>query len=226
MMRALLTLAGAVALSGCAIQERVTLLAPAQEGNEVGAVDILRGEDLTRVAALETQGTQARMRGGSNPRVQELDEEDPLHQQLINSLPLGTASDSFYFDEGEDLLPDAQMGRLQAFISTYIAAYDSRYEETDPEDRPGLHIEIAGFSSASGNRPTEEEIMERNLEISEERANMAYRQIFQRLNQANISVAPSGYEIFAAGDKQARADAQAGNEMAPESYRRVTVTVR
>ena len=217
-MRFLLALGGALALVGCASNERVTLLAPAQPGNETGSVVVLHGDNEGAETALDMAGQQANLRGTRAPSVRTLDDEVPLHRQLIGSLPLQTASDSFFFEVGQGQLADAELTRLQQFIQDYISRYDRRYPEDQSDERPELHIEIAGFSSASGNSAD-------NLQLSERRALAAYSQIFHRFNEAEVPIAAEGFEIFAAGDKQALLDS-GGERVEVEGYRKVTVTLR
>lgn len=203
----LIALGGALALAGCAAsKERVTLLSPAQPGKGTGAV-VIEYKD-GREAYLTQANQRARLRGEKEPRLEQFDEVDPVHTQIMRFLPKMLARDFFYFATGEGTLSDTEMDRLQAFLAQNI------------ENRPGVEIEIAAHTDATGT----EEI---NNRISAERARTVLGQVLKRVSDANLPVKEDDIDTVASSWHWARSSLAPGEAGKPDrSYRVVVVTVR
>lgn len=207
-MRWLLALGGALVLAGCATsKERVTLLSPAQEGKAVGAV-VVEDEAGEVIEVLDAPNEQARLRGTRRPRVEELAQEDPLYRALMEGLPKLAVRELFYFglDEGE--LRPAELDRLQAWLAQNIM------------DRPGLQIEIAAHTDATGT-------LEINDRLSLERAQNVLGQVQQRVAAGQIDIDRNDIDVVASSWHWARSGLAPGAEAQPDNrYRVVVVTVR
>lgn len=206
MMRLLLALGGALALAGCATsKERVTLLSPAQEGKAIGGIVVEHEEGETFLGAVNQQ---ASLRGTKAPKFKQLDETDPLHTDIMGSLPPASARDLFYFGFEQGTLSPEELDRLQAWLTQNI------------QDRPGLHIEIAAHTDATGT-------LEVNDRVSRQRADNVLGQVLERVESANIPVQREDIDVVASSWHWARSGLAPGAAAQPDQrYRVVVVTVR
>lgn len=196
-MRAGFALAGALLLAGCVAGDRVTLL-PAAQDRDVGAVAVL-SEDGTETV-LDTANQQARLSKGT-PRVRQLDQTDPAYAALIADLPRGEATRAIAFGTAEFRLSDAQIAALQQWIASDEAA----------GERPGRQFVIRAYADSFGSE-------EDNLALSQRRA----FEVAEQLRAAGIAVDPE--DVVGMGEYAAQAEL--GDEVRSQKYRRVDVVIR
>ena len=203
----LIALGGALALAGCAnSKERVTLLSPVQPGKDTGAVVVEYADGSE--AYLTAANQQAKLRGDKEPRLKQLDEVDPVHTEIMGSLPKNFARDNFYFATGEGTLSASEMDRLQTFLAQNI------------ENRPGVEIEIAAHTDATGSEAV-------NDRVSQQRASTVLGQVLKRVNDANLPVGEDDIDTVASSWHWARSALEPGQVGQPDpAYRVVVVTVR
>jgi outer membrane protein OmpA-like peptidoglycan-associated protein len=202
-----MALGGALAMAGCSTsKERVTLLSPSQAGKDAGGVVIEFDDGEGFVSEV---GQQVKLRGKKQPYINRgFDKTDPFYRELMRDLPKGAARDYFYFNLGEGTLSDTEMDRLQAFLSESIV------------DRPGLEIEIAAHTDATG----DEEVNDR---VSDQRAKTVLGQVLERVNASQLSVTEDDIDVVASSWHWARSRLQPGEVGQPNrDYRVVVVTVR
>jgi len=202
----IIALGGALALAGCATpKERVTLLSPAQVGKDVGGV-VVEYEDGE--AYLGQPNQQAALRGEKAPRFTQLDQAEPFYTDLMGDLPKMLARDFFYFATGEGTLREEELDRLQLFLANSI------------QDRPGLAIEIAAHTDATGTEAI-------NDRVSTQRAQTVLGQVLERVEAAQIPVEPDDIDVVASSWHWARSGLQPEETgQANRAYRVVVVTVR
>jgi len=204
--RGTMVLGGALALAGCATsKERVTLLSPAQAGKAVGGV-VVEYEDGE--AYLSQPNQQAKLRGEKVPRFKQLDEVEPSYSTLMNGLPPLAAREQFYFGFNKGTLEPDQLDSLQRFLSENI------------KDRPGLHIEIAAHTDATGTEDV-------NNRVSQERATAVLGQLLERIEAGQIEVSREDIDVVASSWHWARDTlSKTPDQYDPASFRVVSVTVR
>lgn len=214
MRRALegLSLAAALLLSACATsKERVTLLDPAEtpggEGSSMGSLVVEHDGEET---VIDTANQQAQLKGDNRrPRVVQLDERDPFHSDVMDALPKGAQTETFYFAHGEDRLSEADADALLAWLTDQL------------EGREGVHIEIAAHTDATGSE-------EFNQDLSSRRAGFVRDQIVQRIrDQGRSDIAEDNIEPYPSGWHWARSNiAEGEGAQSDPRYRVVVVTIR
>lgn len=207
-MKLLLALGGALVLAGCATsKERVTLLPPAQVGKAVGGL-VVEDQDGAVVGVLDAPNQQARLRGTKAPRLGVLEEPDPFYSEVMDGLPKLAARELFYFAIASDELSASELDRLQAWLADTI------------QERPGLQIEIAAHTDATGSE-------ELNNQLSQRRASAVLNQVMQRINDGQIPIDGDDIDVVASGFYWARSGLAPGQDAQPDPrYRVVEVTVR
>lgn len=205
-MRLILALGGALVLAGCAAsKERVTLLSPAQDGKDIGAL-VVEHED--GVTVLDTANHHAKLRGARRPKVAVLEENNPFHSEVMDGLPTVAAQELFYFGLEEGTLRPAELDRLQRWLAENIPG------------RPGLHVEIAAHTDATGTQ-------EINDRVSQERAANVLEQVLERIEAGEIDVSQDDIDVVAGSWHWARSGLAPGAQAEPDrAYRVVVVTVR
>lgn len=175
MKAALLGLAGAFVLGGCA-SDKLTLVEN-EDGAETGAVaviDEVTGEDK---ALVNTALTEAKLSNRPKPRA--VKELKPAYTQLLGSLPPKARGFTITFAVGKSKISDDQRGILE----------DLRNELSI---RPGAQIEVVGFTDSTGND-------KRNDEISKDRA----LAIVEELREYGFPVDPE--DAVGRGEDEAKA---------------------
>lgn len=207
-MRLLLALGGALVLAGCAAsKERVTLLSPVQDGKDVGAV-VVEDDEGNTLAVLDAGNQQAALRGTRRPRVEMLEADDPFYAEVMDGLPRLAARELFYFGLDSDELSTSELDKLQAWLADNI------------QDRPGLQIDIAAHTDATGSE-------ELNNSLSQRRAEAVLNQVRERIRTGQIDIDEGDIDVVASGFYWARSGLAPGE--APKQdprYRVVVVTVR
>ena len=226
-MRALVVIAAGLTMTACASTERVTLLHPVQVDKRVSCELASRGataEDGTpvtcpvggvvvehrngRTAYISEENQQARLGRSRSPRVQSLDEADPFHAEVMNSLPIEPVRGNFYFALGEGTLASDELERLQIWLN---AALDGR---------EGAEVEIAAHTDATGTQAI-------NDRISTERANAVLAQVYQAIDAGGVAVSKDDVNAVPGSWHWARSYLEPDEVGQPDDrFRVVVVTVR
>ena len=143
-MRAVvLTLAGAVALGGCA-SDKLTLLEN-EDGAEIGSVAVInekRGDEVV----VNTKLTEAKLTSRPKPRA--VKELKPAYTQLLSNLPPKAVAFVITFGLGETRIPEAQRGTVDK-IRAALA------------ERSGAQIEVVGFTDSTGDDNFNDKVSEK-----------------------------------------------------------------
>lgn len=146
MRAAILALASALALGGCA-SDKLTLLEN-EDGAATGAVAIIDEETGADRAVVDTKLTEAKLTSRPKPRA--VKELKPAYTELLGNLPPRARPFTITFATGETKISPEQQGVLQEI-------------RRELSVRPGAQIEVVGFTDSVGTD-------QRNDVISKERA--------------------------------------------------------
>ena len=196
-MRILLALGGALALAGCVPTERVTLLAPAQEGKEIGSIAVEHGGIETLIDKANLQG---RLRGERSPILRQLEQDDPAHTELMSGLPEAVVREVFKFASGQAELTGEQLQLLQTRMPGYLS-------------RPEPQIEISAYTDVIGTE-------EANNGLSQRRAS----NVAEQLRGLGFEIDPD--DVVARGEYAAQRSEKGQRGEEDENFRIVVVTVR
>lgn len=197
----------AFAVAGCAVsKERVTLLAPAQSGKDIGGV-VIEYDDGS-MGYLGDVSQQAKLRSGKAAHlVRQYDEADPQYANFGNDFPSEPVREYFYFAVGKDTLAPSELDRLQAWLNQNI------------QDRPGLEIEIAAHTDVSGG-------VELNTKLAEKRAAAVRAQVEERIKAGQIAVDRDDIDELPGSLWWAQSIIDSGQEYVARDYRVAVVTIR
>ena len=152
MRAALLGLAGAIALGGCA-SDKLTLVQN-EDGNETGAVAIIDEKTGADKAVIDTKLTETKLT--NRPKSRAVKELKPAYTELFSRLPPKAVPFTILFGFKETRIPEAQRGTIDNIREAL-------------KDRPGAQIEVAGFTDSMGPDTINERISyERALAVVQE----------------------------------------------------------
>jgi outer membrane protein OmpA-like peptidoglycan-associated protein len=209
MMRALIVVAGAALVAGCAgSKERVTLLNPALSANSFNSTMGSLVIDPDGVAIpVEMADQQAHMCGDNcEPRIRELGKRDPRFTEIMNYLPREEMRFSLIFGEKRATLSKEQVD--------YVVAMRTR--DLEMGERPGSQVLVLGYTDSEG-QPAD------NMRLSGTRADNVAKQLREvgfEVEQANV---------VAMGERTARdaAIAAGGNDGDEDpTFRKVDIIIR
>lgn len=226
-MRALVVLAGGLALTACASTERVTLLSPAQAGKQaacaqasagatapdgsaivcpVGGVEITHNKG--RVSYISEANQQAHFSRSRSVRVRNVDEGNPLYGEVMGGLPIEPVTDNFYFATGKSELAPEELERLRVWLNEALAG------------RVGAEIEITAHTDATGDEAI-------NNRVSLGRAETVRDQVYSVIDAGGIPALKEDVQSVAGSWHWARSFMRPGEVAQPdERFRVVVVTVR
>ena len=174
MRAAVLALAGAVVLGGCA-SDKLTLFEN-EDGNETGAVAVIDEKTGADKALVDTARTEAKL--SSRPKPRAVKELKPAYTQLLGNLPPKARGFTFTFAMGKDRIPDDQRGILELL-------------RKELSIRPGAQIEVLGFTDTVDDD-------KRNDELSKDRA----LAVVAELREMGFAVDPE--DAVGRGEREAR----------------------
>ena len=193
MIRNLIAAACAISLTGC-VADRVTLL-DKEPGGEVGAIAVISPDGSETV--LDQPNTQALLRSGT-PRIRAVEQANPSYTALLQTLPPPATRLMIKFPVG-----GANVVGGQRAILDQIRA--------EIERRPGVQVEVAGFTDSTGSAKGNDELSLRRAQT-----------VAAELREFGIAIDPE--DAVGRGEDEARA--ALGNDVADSSYRRVFVIIR
>ncbi len=203
-MRGLLALGGALALAGCAANERVTLLAPVQAekiaNNDRGSL-VVEDEAGGTLAVIDGENQQARLRGRTRaPQLATLPETDQRHIDIVNNFPPAVGTIAVPFEVvGSMVLSEEQKTKVADDLRRAL------------QGRPAPQIEVIGHTDSDGGSA-------RNFEISQQRAEF----VAGILRELGFEIDPA--DVLGRGE--VLANSNLGDGVSDVAYRRADVIIR